>query len=195
MDCSTMRLFLSDENIKSHFDYINKQKLRFSILQKSCSELNSCCYKEIYRKKLPFDIKKQALTLICDIKTHELFFNSFSQPRYICKNIKRYFSSQDRLIYEMLSLAREVDYGFIFVCLDKAGKPIICSGENKTDIFIKYEPILAIDLYEHVYFKDYGFNKEKYLSNALGYLNLKILDDRLLSLDNQGKKGYNHTVN
>lgn len=184
MDCSSMTLFLSEENIKLHKEYLNKQKLRYSILKKSCATPLASDIKEIYRNAMPKDVKKEALELLCDIKSHELFFNSFIYPTKICNNIKKYYTSQESLVYDVLLKARERNFGFLYLCLDTRGKPRLEYGNNEVDIFIKYDPILAFDLWEHVYIRDYGFNREKFLRCALEYFNLKLLDDRLKSIDN-----------
>lgn len=184
MDYSALRLFLSEENIKLHLEYLNKQKLRYSILKKCSSDLLVDDIKHIYRQHIPTDLKNEALRLLCDIKSHELFFQSFVSQTHICKSIKKYFGSQDRLLYELLTIGQKEENGFVYLCIDKSGAPKILFRNNEWEIFVKYEPILAFDLCEHVYFKDYGFNKEKYLRNSLVYLNLKLLDEKLLSIDN-----------
>ncbi|MBO5909460.1 MAG: hypothetical protein J6Q67_06795 [Clostridia bacterium] len=183
MDYSSMRLFLSEENIKMHLEYLNKQKLVYSILQKSYPKLTNDI-KMVYQQNLPREIKKEALTLLCDIKSHEMFFNSFINTPPKCKNIKKFYSSEERLIYEVYLLAKNNKHGFIYICLDKNAAPIIQYRSEPSDIFIRYEPVLAFDLCEHTYFKDYGFNRERFLGNSLGHLNLKLLDDRLISIDN-----------
>ena len=184
MDYSAMRLFLSEENIKMHLEYLNKQRLVYSILQKSNSEIVGNDIKAIYNQNLPRGVKREALNLLCDIKSHELFFNSFANSSPMCKKIKEFYGSAEKLIYEAFILAKSNSYGFVYAFLDKKKSPHIEYRIDPLDVFIKYEPILALDLSEHTYFKDYGFNKERFFKNALGYLNLKLLEDRLNSLDN-----------
>ena len=77
--------------------------------------------------------------------------------------------------------AKEREYGFLFVYLDKYGIPR-CRFSTATDgAFINYEPILALDLYEHAYFNDYGFNRDRYLRSALEYLDLERLNSDISS--------------
>ena len=42
-----------------------------------------------------------------------------------------------------------------------------------------FEPILAVDICEHVYFLDYGFDKERFLCRFLPYLSLSKIDQFL----------------
>ena len=39
--------------------------------------------------------------------------------------------------------------------------------------------VLAVDLSEHAYFTDYGFDKSEYVRNLLPYLDLSILDKKI----------------
>ncbi len=184
MDYSTMRLFLSEENIKMHLEYLNKQRLVYSILQKSNPQIVGDNIKDIFNKNLFQKDKFDAINLLCDIKSHEIFFNSFASSVPVCKRIKKYYGSVEKLIYDVYVLAKNNSTGFVYLCMDKKGNPRIEYRREPSDIFIKYEPVLALDLCEHAYFKDYGFNKDRYLKNSLGYFDLKLLDDRLISLDN-----------
>lgn len=184
MDYSAMRLFLSEENIKIHLDYLKKSRLMYSILQKSNSKIVGDNIKAIYNQNLPKQDKNEAINLLCDIKSHEIFFNSFSNVVPVCKHIKKFYSSAEKLIYDVYVLAKNNCTGFVYLCIDRKGALTIEYRRDASDIFIKYDPVLALDLCEHTYFKDYGFNKDRYLKNALRYFNLKLLDDRLNSLDN-----------
>lgn len=74
MDYSTMRLFLSEENIKMHLEYLNKQRLVYSILQKSNPQIVGDNIKDIFNKNLSQKDKFDAINLLCDIKSHEIFF-------------------------------------------------------------------------------------------------------------------------
>lgn len=180
MDYSTMNLFLSDENIKIHMEYLKELKLRYSILQKSCHLLDCDDIKTIFRKKLNHDIKKDALEILCDVKSHELFFNSFINVVPVCNGIKRLYGSKEKFIFDLYVISQRNSCGFVYVFLNKNGIPTIKFTQNPIDIFINYDPVIAYDLFEHTYFKDYGFNRNKYFINSLRYLNLKLLEDKLI---------------
>ena len=65
--------------------------------------------------------------------------------------------------------------GFLILYIDRYGKIQSYAGLNYVEVLTRYTPLLAVDLFEHSYFIDYGFEKEKYLSSALSNLNLSRL--------------------
>ena len=74
-------------------------------------------------------------------------------------------------MYELLLAAKDSRSEFLFICRDKHGKPVIAS-DKYTDVIQKYTPCLAIDLCEHAYFWDYGFEKEEYIRRAIEHIDL-----------------------
>jgi superoxide dismutase len=150
-----------------------------SVLEKSYPKLNGRDLKAIYALNIPRDIKDNAIYLYKYIKSHDLFFNSFSRERLKCNNIRKYYSSRERLVYEIFEISKANSHGFIYVYIDDRKGPKIDFSSDFANPYSKYEPCLAIDLYEHTYFADYGFAKEKFLRKALQYLNLELLDVKL----------------
>ena len=63
--------------------------------------------------------------------------------------------------------------------IDKYGIPRYSFSTWDDGAFLRYEPVLAVDMYEHAYFNDYGFEKEKYLRTSLEYLDLERLASAL----------------
>ena len=67
-------------------------------------------------------------------------------------------------VYKVNGNVHRVKYYSVNKCSEK-------NGEH----FIKGEPRLAIDLCEHAYFIEYGFDKERYLEDLLRHLDLSRL--------------------
>lgn len=178
MDRDFELLFVSEDSLKLHLEYLNDLKLKYSVLEKQYPEL-SYDVATVKRARIDKAVKERALDLICNIKSHECYFNSFCEAPRPYKPIKRYFSSEDAFVYEIFLAARGGSHNFIYVCKNKSGKPFI------TDEYYE-DPIFAIDTSEHAYFLDYGFSRDEYLRRALGYLKLEKLS--LEALDKAEEK-------
>jgi superoxide dismutase len=130
---------------------------------------------EIVRLNLGRDIKDEALSLLWNIKAHECFFNSFCHNQQANQIGKL---SKEKFLYDLYTEALGRDYGFLFIFKDRHGNPRMNFSREYDGAFIKYEPALALDLYEHTYFLDYGFDKKRFLKNVVMYLDLSSLDNR-----------------
>lgn len=170
MNFKAMNMFLSEENIKRHLEYLRTLRLRYSVLEKSLPELSGKNIIEIARLGISKKVKEEALELLWQIKSHELFFNSFCEAPSWPETIRRRNSSRERFAYDLLMDARGRDYGFLYVFSDRQEKLVTVYTDRFDGAFVKYEPRLCLDLYEHTYFTDYGFKKERFLRGALSYL-------------------------
>ena len=175
MNYEAMNLFLSEGNIKRHLEHLREKRLCYSILEKSVSELRNRTINEITRLNIDRAVKDDAIAILWYIKSHECFFDSFTNNQFTGKFSRL---SAEKLLYEVYTEAMEKEHGFLFISLDKQGIPRITFSDRNDGSFIKYEPILALDLYEHTYFLDYGFDKRRFLQNAIKYLNISSLDKR-----------------
>lgn len=175
MNFEAMNLFLSEENIKRHLEHLREKRLCYSILEKSIPALCNVSMNEILRLNIDRQTKNEALSLLWYIKSHECFFDSFSTKQSL-KNVSSICA--EKLLYEIYTEAMKKDQGFLFVLLDKQGSPRITFSNGNDGSFIKYAPLLALDLYEHTYFLDYGFDKKRFLQNAISHLNISSLDKR-----------------
>ncbi len=168
MNLKAMNMFLSEENIKRHLGHLRTHRLKLSILEKSLPELKGKNMSQIIRSSLPRDVKDEALRLHWYIKAHECFFDSFCEAPLKCEAINKHYSSRERFVYDLFLEATKREYGFLFVYIDR-GVPRVSFATPEDKAFIKFEPILALDLYEHTYFADYGFEKNRFLRSALMY--------------------------
>ena len=178
MNDSVMREFLSEDNMNLHFSHIKTMSHKYSIIKKSTEGLIATSSAEVKRCKVPASLKNEAIILLSYIEAHKIYFDSFAHISKKCNNVRKRFGSEERCLYEVLSLAKENEHRFVYVYLDSKGRATIAAALPQ-DIHTVLTPILAIDLYEHSYFYDYGFNKDKYLQNAIGRLNIEKLDNAL----------------
>lgn len=170
-----MNMFLSKDNIKRHLEHLRTLRLRYSIIEKSFPELKGKMIKEILRMSIDKDLKDEALSLLRNIKSHECYFDSFTELPKRSDEVIRHYSSREKFLYDLFTEGKEKEYGFLFVYIDKYGIVRYSFSTQNDGAYLRYEPILAVDMYEHAYFNDYGFAKEKYLKTALEYLDLDML--------------------
>lgn len=173
MNFEAMNLFLSEGNIKRHLEHLREKRLCYSILEKSIPALYNLTMNEIIRLNIDREAKNEALSLLWYIKSHECFFDSFSTKPSLKNNSG---VRGEKLLYDIYTEAMKKDHGFLYVLLDKQGSPRITFSNGNDGSFIKYVPLLALDLYEHTYFLDYGFDKKRFLQNAISHLNISSLD-------------------
>ena len=170
MDIGALNLFLSEENIKRHSDYLNTLSLKYSILEKSEPALIGKTMLEISRMRLAQDVKEDALRLLWNINSHKIYFKSFNANPQKSELLLKKYTSRESFLYSLFELAKGRENGFLFVYKDGGGAINVDISDQMGAAFLKWEPLLSIDLYEHAYFSDYLFNKERYLRAALAYL-------------------------
>ena len=170
MEKNAMSAFLSERNITLHNDYIKNCRLRLSILEKSGYLIGNKTYTELCNMRR-CDAKDEILWLAGEIYRHELYFDSFGMGGEVCDCLKARYGSSAGFLYEVEKAAMRENDGFILIYFD--GKSAVI-GHSSRELHRRYgEPMLAIDLAEHAYFLDYGFDKESYVRAAVS--RLKIL--------------------
>ena len=156
--------FLSRESIIKHKGFLNELKLKYSVVEKSYPAIKGLGLKEIFALPISREVKREAIELKTDIMLHETYFNSFSDNLYKSEAVKKLFSSEAAFLYE---LEKEADIsfscGFLLVYSDKFGKLGFKFSNEPWELLMKNTLILAIDLWEHAYFDDYGFDRKRYV--------------------------------
>ena len=167
--------FISDEAYTAHLDYVNTMKLKYSILEKSYPIVKGRSLLEIGKQRLPKDVKCEMINLRCEILCHELYFSSFGEKFEFSKTINERFGSVPSFLYNLQKIAMNTPFGFLIIyeCREEF---LIYAGSDYSDILLRYNPILSLDLCEHAYFSDYGFSKDKYVKEALSYLKVSVFD-------------------
>jgi len=165
--------FLSEENIQIHKESVQHKKHLLSIIEKSIEGIKSKNIRDIIKQKMSRKDKEDTLILLSDIRLHELFFSSFSDNSYSpSEPLRSMYGSEAAFLNELFSACMREDMGF--VCVYYNGRKVTLSASQKElyRLFLESDPIFAVDVSEHAYFLDYGFDKERYLRSALPYLDL-----------------------
>lgn len=169
--------FLSESTQRIHKEYLNTQRLRYSILLKSEPQLIGLEAVDIQRSRgIKRDIKEEAVGQLSEIKAHELYFSSFGECGGRSDTIRARYGSENSFLYSTMRSALSFGEGYCFIVKSQNGIFALNTKSAKT-VYLdsRISPVLCIDLYEHAYFCDYGFKREEYLNAALSHLDLKRL--------------------
>ena len=166
--------FISERALSLHKEYVENERLRLSVIEKTYPELSGKCVKDILRSRCGDKIEAARLKL--DIMCHERYFSSFGKHYSQSEAVRRSYVSEATFLYELGRIAESAGEKFIFIYADYKRVKVIC-GDEWTLLKINGSPII-IDLSEHSYFLDYGFEKGRYINNLLPYLDLSLLDKK-----------------
>ena len=170
--------FLSADNVLRHKEFLKELKLKYSVLEKSYPEINDRTLSDIIRLHLGHNETKEILDLSSKILMHELYFNSFSEELCRSEAVRKYFGSEANFLYEIeREISSNEGQGFLLVFCDRKNQLSFKSLNDFSNILLSSIPLLSIDLYEHAYFLDYGFERKRYVKNALSHLNLNKIND------------------
>ena len=171
-----MTEFLSEENIGLHQEYVRKLSLKYSILEKSIDGLKGKKVAEILRGRYSRADLKDILSLLPEIELHEIYFSSFAKKKNLTSlRIREAFGNEASFLNELYKLGMALSFGFVSVNI-RGAKIENFALNDYAACFTLGTPFLVIDVCEHAYFQDYGFDKQSYLINALAHLDLAKID-------------------
>lgn len=165
--------FVSELSFGEHFAYRRRLAARLSLLKKSFPARESLDTREILTAHLR-GAERQMLPLAREILLHDVYFSSFSEGREKASPALRRYASDAAFRYELLQTARQARDGFLCIFSDRRGD-VRSEIASPPDFAFSVCPCLAVDLAEHAYFYDFGFDREKYLVEAISRLNLSLL--------------------
>lgn len=173
---------LSYESVKAHYEGIYKtMRGKYTLNLKSCG-INTPEYPPRFYKKTDRELKRDLYYYGFAVYAHEMFFNSLTEfsSGYTCpkerfgSKIRENWSSYDSFLYDFTETALKMrGPGFVWAALDcSGGRLLILSNSGYEAFDIKrYIPLFCIDMFEHSYYIDYYFDREKYLKNCLRIIN------------------------
>ena len=167
--------FLSDGAISLHKEHLLELRRLYSVYKKSYEGLENYSIAQISRLHIPRAEKIKIQRLKGDIMAHELYFSSFGNRYTDSRAVRHSYGSIPSFYYRVKQDAMGRGAGFLFV-FAKDGEVWHSFSCEPHEAFESGAPILAIDLFEHAYFTDYGFSREEYIDMALSYLDLSKCD-------------------
>ena len=163
---------VSERALRIHNEHLESLKLKYSVLEKSCPELRGKTLREIMKFKTKY--RAEAINLKSDIMLHELYFSSFGEAYQRSDCVRKSFGSEANFLYELFEFCKSQNNGYALIYLNR-GK-IAFTGGSCEQLCVMKNQHLCVDLCEHAYFLDYGFEREEYLKNLLPYLDISRID-------------------
>lgn len=153
---------------------INEIREKLSLIDRSASNATYSDYREL---------KLEGSFALNGVILHELYFANLGGDGVPSKSI------EDRLISDFgsfqdwqqdLIACGIAARGWVILAEDVDGtlKHFLCDLHNQGAIW-GYKPILALDVYEHAYFMDYGTNRKEYIGSFIKNLNWKVIESNL----------------
>ena len=171
-----MTEFLSEESVLFHKAYVKELRLKHSIIEKSLEGISGKNVAHILGMRLPKNDVSYALRHLPEIELHELYFSSFSPVQNSASaTVRESYGSEGALLNEIYRIATSLPYGFVTVGVYR-GRVRIWAHSDPLELLRWGVPLLALDVCEHAYFRDYGFDRSSYLINALSRLDLSRIN-------------------
>ena len=170
-----MNKFLSEESIALHREYVRDKRLKYSIIENSVNGLKGASVADLYRIKMTDRDRRDSIALMTEIRLHEIYFLSFTDCIYSRSDaVSEIYGSEASFLNELYKKCLNQRYGFVCV-YSSSGRILIDGFYDFESAFYRGEPSLAVDVCEHAYFMDYGYNRERYLLSSLPYLDIAKL--------------------
>lgn len=180
-------IFLSDDNLLLHKEQINTKKLQYSILEKSIPSLDGKTVSDILGMRLSRRDKIDASVLLAEITLHGIYFSSFTDKTFERSlEVEKRYGTTASLMNSLYASAMKLSCGFVAV-LAIGERLSVMASDDYVSFFKNGTPILAIDVCEHAYFRDFLFDKERYLLSALPYLDLDKIAEFYRGIENSKK--------
>lgn len=164
------------EHSKLYLGYVKKVNEIQDILQTVDKSTANTTYSDLRALKMGLSFAIQG------IKCHEIFFDhlkpSANQPEAImAKLIEAEFGTFDNWLTDMKQTGMAAR-GWVWTAYDWDSKRLINILGDGHDAFPLWNatPLVALDVYEHAYFIDYGVNRADYIKNFFENLNWEIIE-------------------
>lgn len=177
---------ISHEQIADHFEvlykgYVNKVNEIRERLAKGFERLPNATHDDYRELKLEESFAYDA------VKLHELYFLSLGGdgvvPEEICKILSKDFGSFENWIEEFhgLGLASR-GWAILYYDLDEKRLYNGLSDWHSQGGIWNGKPIIALDVYEHAYFMDFGAKRKDYIEAFFNNLNWKYVLEELKNI-------------
>lgn len=163
------------EHIKLYEGYVKKTNEIREKLQSADKSVSNAVHSDYG------ELKRQETFALNGARLHEVYFGILSGEEAgkgpedgVCSTIIAKYGSVEKWIEEMTACAMS-SRGWVVTAYDSYLKEIAIinlDAHNLGPVF-NMIPIVALDMYEHAYFMDYGTNKKAYIENFFKGLNWK----------------------
>ncbi len=166
--------FISEGALKKHRDYAESVRLREQV-KRSGKTFDDRSLVQLYRGHT----KESVAPLYADAVesfSHTLYFSSFCIYPTVSDGFCRSFGGLTSFFHRLFVEACKAQ-AFFYIGTDAHGQ--LCLSDDIGRFLRKNRlPTLAVDVCEHAYFADYGFDKTAYIRAAVGHLDVgRLLTD------------------
>jgi superoxide dismutase, Fe-Mn family len=170
---------LMSEHYKLYEGYVKKANEIQEKLSTTDTSTANATYSDLRALKLGFSFAVDA------IKGHELFFShlggSATGPQDgMSKLIEKSFGNFESWLTDMKQTGIAAR-GWVWSAYDWDSKQLINVLGDGHDAFPIWNatPLVALDVYEHAYFIDYGVNRKDYIETFFKHLNWEVVEQRI----------------
>lgn len=163
--------FLSEEARSKHRTYAEGLFLREEVLRKGRVRDERTLI-ELYRQRKRQDTET-LYAVAAEAFSHRLYFSSFSEYPTVsdafCRRFGGLTSFFQRVKEESMAAGR-----YLYLGTDARGALV---SSDRLDVYMRMHrlPCLCVDVCEHAYFLDYGFEREAYVRAAVSHLDVARL--------------------
>lgn len=168
--------FLSQEQLDSHYDnhylgYLEGLKNAEKMLKTG---------KNIRQAQLDLAFNYNGAYL------HEIYFDSLgskSLPKDLLKTLNKSFESKSKMFNKLKEALMASRNGWAYIGFDKREEKFRVGMIDLHDCHVAlWEPILAIDVWEHAFYIDFKSEKEKYVDGILEDINWDMVGTRVAKI-------------
>lgn len=164
---------------KKHIDAFNKSSSQLDASSKEEASSNYSAYRSVSR---------DMIANLNSVKMHELYFGNISDLAseisldsipYI--KLARDFGTFETWQYDFIASCMSVRNGWALTVYDTYKKVYmnVIVDDDVNGIPLGAIPIIAMDMHEHAFFKDYGDDKKSYVVAMMRELNWNVIEARI----------------
>lgn len=197
LDYSGLDPYLDREVIKVHYRMYKEVIAKLNKLLVGANYDYSMSMYDLIKNIDIFPLKDRGeiLYYLASVLNHTLYFYNISNNGYIepvgliSKDINKYFGSFDNFKKEFKNKANELKgSGYTFLVRDDMGRLSIINTSNEdSPYYYGFEPIIALDLWEHAYFLQYKEKRDEYIDNFFKIIDFKKINECYEKMVNKDK--------
>ncbi len=178
---------MSDESIREHLALYEGYVKNFNALTEKIAEYQKDSATHAHAVS---ELMRRRSFEFGGMRLHEYYFTQFEQSPHTLKTesplaqmINTQYQNSDALIAELRATALMRGPGWALVYYDPVGNQLLTgfSGEQHQGHFVTLPIVLALDVWEHAYLKDYGaLGKAKYIDAFFENLNWSVVEARFV---------------
>src|SRR3989304_1864487 len=163
-DLDGLTLKMIQEHFKLYLGYVKKSNEVQQKLETADKSEANAVYSFIG------ELKRQETFAVNGMKLHEVYFgqlNGGGEPNgEVVKMIERDFDSMDKWKEDMVATGLSAR-GWAILCFDFRDNRLHNYGSDGHNVGAVWGaiPLIALDVYEHAYFIDYGVNRKDYITS------------------------------